>query len=73
MKGKIPRRTGVIIEPDDMDVGQFYTVHSTKIGSDHSLPIAGMAFRLTAMNLPFCIGKPPGKLFHLGYPTAQDG
>lgn len=57
MKGKIPRRTGLIIEPDDLDVGMFYTVYGLKNGSDHPLPIAGLAFKLTAINLPFVVGK----------------
>jgi hypothetical protein len=57
MKGKKPRRTGLIVEPDDMDVGLFFAVHSTKDGSEYPLPIAGMAFRVTAINLPFLVGN----------------
>lgn len=57
MKPKKPRTTGLIVEPDDMDVGMFYCVHGLKNGSMRPVPIAGMAFRLTAMNLPFIVGK----------------
>lgn len=57
MKGKRPRRTGLLVEPDDLTVGEFFAVHSTKVDPNLPVPIAGMAFKLTAMNLPFCIGK----------------
>lgn len=57
MKSKKQRGTGLIVQPDDMDIGQFFAVHSTKADADQPVQIAGMAFKLTAMNLPFCIGK----------------
>ncbi len=54
---KKARGRGLIVEPDDMDVGHFFAVHSSKVDPDQPVQIAGMAFRLTALNLPFCIGK----------------
>ena len=47
---------GTIIYPDDLELNAFYAVHGAK-HSDEPIPIAGMAFKLTAMNLPFLIGK----------------
>ncbi len=56
MKPTQKTRRGTIIFPDDLELNAFYAVHGAK-HSDEPIPIAGMAFRLTAMNLPFCIGK----------------
>jgi len=54
---KKPRRTGVIVHPDDLEVGQYYAVLGLRNGSEESVQIAGMAFRLLAINLPFIVGK----------------
>ena len=51
------RTTGMFVQPDDLEVGLFYAVHSTKHDAAHPVPIAGLAWRLTAMNLPFVVGK----------------
>lgn len=50
------KRNGLIVQADDLETGQFYAVHGLK-NSDEPVSIAGMAFRLSAINLPFCIGK----------------
>lgn len=50
-------RKGVIVQPDDFEVGQFYTVYGMKHRPDQPVQIAGLSFRLTAMNLPFLVGK----------------
>jgi hypothetical protein len=52
---KKPRRNGLIVQPDDLEVCQYYAVHGLKDGSE--VQIAGMAFKLLAMNLPFLVGK----------------
>jgi hypothetical protein len=54
---KKSRRKGLLVEADDLELGQYYTVYGLKNGPDELVPIAGMAFKLTAMNLPFVIGK----------------
>lgn len=54
---KKQRRTGLIVQPDDLEVGAFYTVLGLKCGSDEPVQIAGMAFKLLAVNLPFLVGK----------------
>jgi hypothetical protein len=54
---KKTRSHGTIIQMDDMELGQFYAVHGYKYNAEQPVSIAGMAFKLTAMNLPFCIGK----------------
>jgi hypothetical protein len=51
------RRTGLIVQPDDLEVGQFYAVYGLKNGSEEPVQISGMAFKLLAMNLPFVVGK----------------
>jgi hypothetical protein len=49
-------RKSSILAPDDLEVGGLYTVHSLK-GSDQPIPIAGLAFRVTAINLPFFVAR----------------
>jgi len=51
------RRKGLLIQPDDFQVGRFYAVYGLKDGPQEPLPVAGMAFRLHAVNLPFVVGK----------------
>lgn len=51
MKHKQRRRTGVIVPPDDLDLGRWYAVHSD------NFQFAGMAFRIIAMSLPFVVGR----------------
>jgi len=50
-------RKGVIVNMDDLTVGEWYAVYGLKNGSEEPVPIAGMAFKLLATNLPFQIGK----------------
>lgn len=54
---KKPRRTGLIVQPDDLEIGEFYAVYGLKSGSSKPVQISGMAFKLLAMNLPFLVGK----------------
>lgn len=54
---KKPYRTGVVVAEDDLEVGEHYAVLGLKRGSDEPLQIAGMAFKLLAVNLPFLVGK----------------
>ena len=54
---KKPRRKGLLIQPDDLQIGECYAVYGLKNGSEQPVPIAGMAFKLVAMNLPFLVGR----------------
>jgi hypothetical protein len=54
---KKPRRKGLLIQPDDLQIGEFYAVHGLKNGSEEPIQVSGMAFKLMAMNLPFVVGK----------------
>lgn len=56
-KPKKHRTSGLIVQPDDLEMGQFYTVLGLKNASMEPVPIAGMGFRIVAMNLPFVIGR----------------
>ena len=56
-KTKRPRRKGLVVHPDDLEVGQSYAVYGLKGGPAEPVPVAGMAFELQAMNLPFLVGK----------------
>lgn len=51
------KRLGMIVQADDLEVGQFFAVHGLKNGNDQPVQVAGMAFKLLAMNLPFVVGK----------------
>lgn len=57
MKGKKARRTGLIVAEDDLTIGEYYSVLGLKNDSMTPVPVAGMAFRIVAMNLPFVIGR----------------
>jgi hypothetical protein len=54
---KKPHRTGLIVQPDDLTVNEWYAVYSLKRDSEEPAQISGMAFKLLAMNLPFIVGK----------------
>ena len=55
---KTAKSRGLIVQPDDLEVGQFYAVYGTKNGPDEEpIQISGMAFCLMAMNLPFVVGR----------------
>lgn len=54
---KRPRRNGLIVHPDDLEIGRFYAVYGLKDGLSETLPVSGLSFRLLAMNLPFLVGK----------------
>ena len=51
------RKTGLIVHPDDFEVGQFYAVYGLKNSPDQPVQIAGLSFRLKAVNLPFLVGQ----------------
>jgi uncharacterized protein YbaR (Trm112 family) len=51
---------GLLVQADDLEVGQFYAVHGQKNAFDgFECPAqnAGLAFKILAMNLPFVVGK----------------
>lgn len=48
---KRKKHRGLIVPSDDLNLGQWYAVHSD------TFPFAGMAFRIIAMNLPFVVGR----------------
>ena len=54
---KKPRRKGLLIQPDDLQIGECYAVYGLKNGSEEPIQVSGMAFKLLAMNLPFLVGK----------------
>ena len=56
--------TGLIVQADDLEVGQFFAVYGQKFGLEEPIPVSGMAFRVTAMNLPFVVGKLACDLAH---------
>lgn len=61
---KSSKKRGMIVQPDDLEVGSFYAVYGLKNGTNEPVQISGMAFRLTAMNLPFLVGKLAGDPSH---------
>jgi hypothetical protein len=54
---RITGKKGLLVQANDLAVGKHYVVHSVKNCPPDSHPVLGQAFRLTAMNLPFVIGK----------------
>ena len=48
------KQTGLLLAPDDLEVGQFIAVHSLK-GSNEVLGCFGMASEIRAINLPFIV------------------
>lgn len=54
---KESRRNGLFVQADDLEVGKYYAVHGEKDCPDQPLPVAGMAFKVLAMNFPFIVGK----------------
>lgn len=53
------RRNGLLLAPDDLEVGKFIAVHSVK-DSDQPLPFFGIASEIRAIDLPFVVVKPVG-------------
>jgi hypothetical protein len=51
------RRRGTVVQPDDLEIGEFYAVYGLKRDSQEPVQISGMAFKLLAFNLPFVVGK----------------
>lgn len=48
---------GLVVQPDDLEIGRHYAVYGLKRNPTAPVPISGMAFKLLAMNLPFVVGK----------------
>ena len=51
---------GLTPAPDDLTTGEFYAVVGCKCLHDNPIPIAGLAFQATAINMPFLVGKMVG-------------
>ena len=56
MDDETPRKTGLLLSPDDLTKGQHYAVVGCKC-HDNPIPVAGLAFEVKAINLPFIVGK----------------
>src|SRR5437016_2062327 len=50
-------KKGLLVAPDDLRLGRFYAVHSLKHVPDEPVNVAGQAFKVAAINLPFIVGK----------------
>jgi hypothetical protein len=48
---------GLLVHPDDLQVGRFDAVHSIKNGPTETHPVLGRSFKLKAINLPFLVGE----------------
>ncbi len=54
---KQSRRKGLIVAADDLTVGEWYACYGLKNDLEQPVQVAGMAFRIVAMNLPFIVGR----------------
>ena len=54
MKKRNSKLKGLLLAPDDLEVGQFIAVHSLK-GSNEILGCFGMASEIRAINLPYIV------------------
>ena len=52
-----PQRAGLLVQPDDLQVGCFYAVHSVKHRANEWPSIFGQSFQLKAISLPFIVGQ----------------
>jgi hypothetical protein len=52
-----PRRDGLLVHPDDLQVGRFYAIHGAKHSPDEWQAISGQSFQIKAMSLPFIVGQ----------------
>ena len=50
-------KKGLLVAPDDLQVGRFYAVYGLKNDPAQTHPIFGQAFKVKAMNLPFLVGE----------------
>lgn len=60
MKTKKAKKKGLLVYPDDLKIGEHYAVVGLKRSPNQPVGIAGQAFELTAINLPFLVGKLAG-------------
>jgi hypothetical protein len=55
-KTRKSRTKGLLVQADDLKLGEYYAVHSLKKDRSVHLPIAGQSFKVTAIDLPFVLG-----------------
>jgi hypothetical protein len=51
------RKNGLLVAADDLHVGKHYAVHGLKHAPDEPVSVAGHAFKVLAINLPFVVAK----------------
>jgi len=51
------RRVGLLVRPDDLQVGTHYAVYGIKHRRTDTHPVFGQAFQVKALNLPFLVGE----------------
>jgi hypothetical protein len=54
---KKAKSRGLIVAADDLTVGDWYAVYGLKHDPEQPVEVAGMAFRILAVNLPFVVGR----------------
>jgi hypothetical protein len=52
------RASGVVLRPDDLEVGQYVALYSFKPAPNKPSPFHGQAVRVKAINLPYVVGQP---------------
>jgi hypothetical protein len=57
MKSTKKRRRGLILAPDDLEVGSHYMVYGLVGDPDAPLSASGQPFQVKAINLPFVLGR----------------
>jgi hypothetical protein len=53
--------SGLLVAPDDLEVGTFVTVHSIKERPNRTLPFFGIAVQIKAINMPYVVVLPVGQ------------
>lgn len=53
------RKKGCLLQPDDLEVGTYITVHSIK-GSDQPMPFFGQSAKIVVIELPYVVIQPVG-------------
>ena len=57
MKSVHPKRRGVLLAEDDLEVGQHVCVYGLKRALNESAPILGQALEVKAICLPYFVGQ----------------
>ncbi len=52
-----PKKRGIVLAEDDLEVGQRVCVYSLKRSPDESAPILGQALEVKAICLPYIVGR----------------